>query len=89
MEIQKFEYLEKEKSLLDKMKSIFHNYLRVIIWLKKGKIADTILQKRITFRVDLQYKEVCDLRWIKKYLLITTGLQIITSKGITIITTWL
>ena len=53
MEIQKFEYLEKEKSLLDKMKSIFHNYLRVIIWLKKGKIADTILQKRITFRVDL------------------------------------
>ena len=89
MEIQKFEYLEKEKSLLDKMKSIFHNYLRVIIWLKKGKIADTILQKRITFRVDLQYKAVCDLRWIKKYLLITTGLQIITSKGITIITTWL
>ena len=53
MEIQKIEYLEKEKSLLDKMKSIFHIYLRVIIWLKKGKIADTSLQKRITFRVDL------------------------------------
>ena len=30
-EIQKFESLENEKSLLDKIKSIFHNYLRVII----------------------------------------------------------
>ena len=31
-EIQKFEYLEIEKSFLDEIKSIFHNYLRVIIW---------------------------------------------------------
>ena len=37
MEIQKFEYLEKEKSLLDEIKSIFHNYLRVIIWRKNEK----------------------------------------------------
>ena len=31
-EIQKFEYLENEKNfLVDEVKSIFHNYLRVII----------------------------------------------------------
>ena len=31
-EIQKFEYLEKENNfLVDELKSIFHNYLRVII----------------------------------------------------------
>ena len=31
-EIQKFEYLENKKSFLDEAKSIFHNYLRAIIW---------------------------------------------------------
>ena len=31
-EIQKLEYLEKEKSFLDEIKSIYHNYLRAIIW---------------------------------------------------------
>ena len=31
-EIQKLEYLEKEKSFLDEIKSIYHNYLRGIIW---------------------------------------------------------
>ena len=30
--IQKFEYLENKKSFLDKIKTIFHNYLRAIIW---------------------------------------------------------
>ena len=30
-QIQQFEYLENEKSFLDEMKSIFHNYLRDII----------------------------------------------------------
>ena len=30
-EIQKFEYLEKAKSFLDEIRSIFHNYLRAII----------------------------------------------------------
>ena len=28
LEIHKFEYLENEKSFLDEIKSIFHNYLR-------------------------------------------------------------
>ena len=31
MEIQKIEYLDNEKSFLDDIKSIFHNYLRAII----------------------------------------------------------
>ena len=31
METQKSEYLQNEKSFLDKIKSIFHNYLRAII----------------------------------------------------------
>ena len=31
-EIQKFEYLENEKSFLDGTKLIFHNNIRFIIW---------------------------------------------------------
>ena len=31
-EIQKFEYLDNEKSFLDEVKSIFPNYLRSVIW---------------------------------------------------------
>ena len=31
MKIQKFEYLENEKSFSDEIKSISHNYLRAII----------------------------------------------------------
>ena len=31
-EIQKFEYLENEESFLDERKSIFHSYLKAIIW---------------------------------------------------------
>ena len=30
-EIQKFEYLDNEKSFLDEIKSIFRNYLRAVI----------------------------------------------------------
>ena len=30
--MQKFEYFENEKSFLDQIKNIFHNFLRVIIW---------------------------------------------------------
>ena len=33
-EIQKFEYLENEKSFLDETKNIFHSFGRAIIWLK-------------------------------------------------------
>ena len=43
-EIQKFEYLENEKSFLDEIKSIFYSFLRAFIWLKIKnwwKIADT------------------------------------------------
>ena len=44
MEIQKFEYLENEKSFLDEIKNIFHSFWRAIIWSKIKiwwKIADT------------------------------------------------
>ena len=36
--IQKFEYLANEKNFLDEIKSILHNYLRAIIWLKNEKL---------------------------------------------------
>ena len=32
MEIQKFEYLENEKSFLDEIKNIFRSFWRAIIW---------------------------------------------------------
>ena len=35
MEIQKIEYLDNEKSFLDKIESIFLNYYRAVIWCKK------------------------------------------------------
>ena len=34
MEIQRFEYLENEKSFLDEIKNIFHRFWRDIIWQK-------------------------------------------------------
>ena len=34
MEIQKFEYLENEKSFLDEIINIFHSFWRAIIWWK-------------------------------------------------------
>ena len=37
---KKLEYLENEKRFLDKIKSIFHNFLRTIMWSKR-KIVDT------------------------------------------------
>ena len=30
--IQKYEYLENEKSFLDEIKSIFHSFLKAIFW---------------------------------------------------------
>ena len=39
-ELQKFEYLENEKSFLVAVKSIFRNYLRAIIW-RKNEIQRT------------------------------------------------
>ena len=44
MEIQKFEYLEKEKSFLDEIKNIFHSFWRAIVWWKIKiwqKLVDT------------------------------------------------
>ena len=38
---------QNEKSFLDEIKSIFHSYLRTIIWCKKWKIADTSFIKNI------------------------------------------
>ena len=32
MEIQKYEYLENEKSFLDEVKDIFHSFRRAIMW---------------------------------------------------------
>ena len=34
--LQKFEYLENEKSFLDEIKNIFHSFWRAIIWWKKS-----------------------------------------------------
>ena len=33
-EIQKFEYLENNKSFLDEIKNIFHSFRRAMIWRK-------------------------------------------------------
>ena len=32
--MQKFKYLENEKSFLDEIKNIFHNFWRATIWMK-------------------------------------------------------
>ena len=41
MEIQKTEYLEEEKRLLDEIKNIFHNFFKSYHLVKKRKTADT------------------------------------------------
>ena len=49
--MQKYEYLENEKSFLDEIKSIFHSFWRVIIWRKNKnliKIADTSFKMKYT-----------------------------------------
>ena len=33
-EIEKFEYLEKEKRFLDELKNIFHSFWKAIVWSK-------------------------------------------------------
>ena len=48
MKIQKFEYLENKKTLLDEIKSIFHNYLKVITWWKNEKQQTQALSFRVT-----------------------------------------
>ena len=62
--IQKFEYLETEKSLLDEIKNIFHNFWRAITWWKIKiwwKIADTSF-KNTNFNKHLR-TAVSVIRW--------------------------
>ena len=34
--MQKFEYFKNQRSFLEEIKNIFHNYLRAVIWLKNN-----------------------------------------------------
>ena len=45
MEIQKFEYLEKENRFLDEMENIFQSYGRAIIWEKNRNLIKNSGQK--------------------------------------------
>ena len=45
--IQKFEYLENEKSFLDEIKNIFHSFWRAIIW---GKNKNLIKNSGTSFK---------------------------------------
>lgn len=54
-EIQKFEYLEIEKSFLDEVKGIVHNFLRAIVWQKKRQK----LVAYLSFIPVFLYKKVC------------------------------
>ena len=62
-EIQKFEYLENEKSFLDEIKNIFHSFWRPIIWLKLKnwwKIADTSFHNFIIYDVTIFFTNNCN-----------------------------
>ena len=51
-EIQKIKYLENEKNFLDKVKSIFYNYLSVIIcWIKEKYRAQVLSCLRILLNI--------------------------------------
>ena len=41
-EIQKFEYLENEKSFLDEIKGIFHSFWRAVIWWKNKNLMTIV-----------------------------------------------
>ena len=43
--LQKFEYLEKEKSFLDKIKNILHSFWRPFIWWKNRNLIKNSGQK--------------------------------------------
>ena len=47
--IEKSKYLKNKNNFLDEIKSIFHNYIRAIIWWKKKKckIEDTSFEIEI------------------------------------------
>ena len=52
MEIRKFEYLENKKIFLVEVKSIFHNYLRTVIWWKNEKWRTQALILRVSHVID-------------------------------------
>ena len=64
MEIQKFEYLEKEKSFLDETKSIFHNYIRTIIWWKKGIKVGTSFNVGTPFNISVKALQQHSKQWL-------------------------
>ena len=43
--LQKFEYLENEKSFLDEIKNIFYSFQRVIIWGKNKNLIKNSAHK--------------------------------------------
>ena len=66
--MQKFEYLENEKSFLDEIKNVFHSLWRAIIWLKiknLWKIADTSFKVLKLFKIssDCHIKACRSLKW--------------------------
>ena len=40
--LQKFEYLENEKSFLDEIKNIFHIFWRAVIWWKNKNLIEKV-----------------------------------------------
>ena len=66
MEIEKFGYLENEKTFFDEIKSIFHSFWRAIIWWKNKylmKIADTSF--KLTIRKTLTQSPIIQIVHVK------------------------
>ena len=58
--MQKFEYLENEKSFLDEIKNIFHSFWRALIWLKKNLI------KNSRHKVIYKLKQLLEMLFLQK-----------------------
>ena len=74
-EMQKCEYLENKNNFLDRIKSIFHNYLRAIIWWKMKNSGHKLKKFRNIHRktpvMETLLNKVADLKackFIKKWL---------------------
>ena len=73
MEIQKFKYLDNEKSFLDEIKSSFHSFWRAIIWLKIeiwSKIEDKSFKEMSPPKCKIQGKDLTTKGWAEKKILI-------------------
>ena len=71
--MQKFEYLESEKSFLDEIKNIFHSFWRAIIWWKmkiSWKIPDTSFKvlALFTFKVLCYWTKLSKI-WSHNFIL--------------------